>query len=118
VSDNAKQRITGNPFYVLELPLDCSRMEIEREGHKLLGMLEVGLSGADTYRTPLGQMQRTAELVRGAMAELRDPEKRIGHELWARGGLDTVFAVDEADPVESTAQPPWGEAWRASGFKR
>lgn len=77
-------RITGNPFHVLGLSPDCSRAEIEREGQKLLGMLELGLSAARTYHTPLGKFERTTESVREAMAELRDPDRRLGHELWAR----------------------------------
>jgi len=83
-------RIAGNPFHILGLAPDCSRAEIEREGQKLLGMLELGLSAARTYETPLGIFERTPESVREAMAELRDPDRRLGHELWARsrpGGL-------------------------------
>lgn len=78
------RRIADNPFYVLALAPDCSRIEIEREGQKLMGMLEVGLSAAKHYWTPLGQMERTTHKVREAMAELRDPERRLRHELWAR----------------------------------
>ncbi len=118
MSNHAKKRIADNPFYVLELSPDCSRMEVEREGHKILGMLSLGLSGADSYRTPLGTMDRTSDNVRVAMAELRDPDKRLGHELWARGGVGDVTYEAAPPEVESTAQPPWHDAWQASGFKR
>ena len=70
-------RITNNPFYVLGLPPECARAEVEREGQKLLGMLKLGLSAARTYHTPLGHFERTSEKVREAMAELRDPDRRL-----------------------------------------
>ena len=79
-----RRRILHNPFYVLGLPVQASRVEVEREGQKLLGMLALGLSSACTYDTPLGPAARTPEAVREAMAELRDPERRLIHELWAR----------------------------------
>lgn len=76
-------RLQENPFYVLGLRPGCSRSEIEREGQKLLGMLELGLSAARRYDTPLGAQPRDAERVRWAMAELREPARRLVHELWA-----------------------------------
>lgn len=83
-ANDPRKRIVDNPFYVLGLPPECSRAEIEREGQKLLGMLELGLSAARLYRTPLGSVARTPEKVREAMAELRDPDRRLMHEAWAR----------------------------------
>src|SRR5690606_10851507 len=80
----------ANPFYVLGLRPDCARAEIEREGQKLIGMLELELSAAQTYRSPVGVHRRTPELVREAMAELRDPNRRLLHELWAT--LEPVHA--------------------------
>ena len=62
---------------------EAGRLEVEREGQKLLGMLELRLKAAATYMTPLGPQTRTADRVRVAMAELRDPEKRLLHEFWA-----------------------------------
>ncbi len=79
-----QRRIGENPFYILGLSTDASRVEIEREGNKLLGMLKLGLSAVKTYLTPIGRYPRTEELVREAMAELRDPERRLVHELWAQ----------------------------------
>ena len=84
MSDESAQKIRTNPFYVLGLRPDVSRTEVERQGSKLLGMLELNLKSVQSYQTPLGPMPRTAELVRQAMAELRDPSLRLGHELWAR----------------------------------
>jgi hypothetical protein len=78
------QRIAENPFYVLGVDPRATRAEVEREGQKLLGMLELGLGSAATCETPLGPRPRTAEDVRRALAELRIPERRLVHELWAR----------------------------------
>jgi hypothetical protein len=79
----ARERLAHNPFYVLELRPDCSRAEVERAGQRLIGMLELELSAADSYRSPLGRHRRSPELVRASMAELRDPNRRLLHELWA-----------------------------------
>lgn len=79
----ARERLAHNPFYVLELRPDCSRAEVERAGQKLIGMLELELSAARSYRSPIGRHPRSPELVRASMAELRDPNRRLLHELWA-----------------------------------
>src|SRR5262249_23110814 len=63
---------------------EASRIEVEREAQKLLGMLELGFAEARTYTTPLGPRDRTAEMVRAAVAALRDPYRRLVAELWAR----------------------------------
>jgi len=76
--------IADNPFFVLGLSPDASRIEIEREAQKLLGMLELDFADARTYATPLGPQARTPELVRAAVAALRDPYRRLVAELWAR----------------------------------
>jgi hypothetical protein len=76
--------ITDNPFFILGVDADASRIEIEREAQKLLGMLELDFTDAKTYATPLGPQIRTAELVRAAVAALRDPYRRLVAELWAR----------------------------------
>jgi hypothetical protein len=115
----ARARLAGNPFYVLDLRPDCARAEIEREGQKLIGMLELELSAARTYRSPIGVHSRTPELVREAMAELRDPNRRLLHELWAT--LEPVVAPliegddkVELDPDEADLAP--FPALRALGF--
>jgi hypothetical protein len=77
-------KILDNPFLVLAVSPDASRIEIEREAQKLLGMLELGFAAAATYATPLGPQARTPELVRAAVAALRDPYQRLLAELWAR----------------------------------
>ena len=83
--ENHLRRHLANPFLVLELPPGATREELERQGAKLLALLAAAVREAATYPTPLGPRERTAELVRGALAELRDPGKRLVHEQWARG---------------------------------
>ncbi len=77
-------RVMDSPFYVLGLRPEATRAEVEREGQKWLGMLELGLAAAQRYVTPLGVGERTADKVRAALAELRDPERRVLAEVWAR----------------------------------
>lgn len=76
--------IVDNPFLVLGVSPDATRIAIEREAQKLLGMLELGFVDAMTYATPIGPQPRTAEAVRAAVAMLRDPYQRLVAELWAR----------------------------------
>jgi hypothetical protein len=93
------QEWAQNPFYVLGLPPEASRVEVERAAARLLGALELGLDSARTYVGPYGPEQRTPELVRQAAADLRDPARRLLHELWA---------VELPPPPEPL--PAWEEA--------
>ena len=90
--------LDDNPFFVLGLAPDASRIEAEREAQKLLGMLELGFADAATYQTPLGPRPRTPELVRAAVATLRDPYKRLLAELWARHAPPPRPAEPEPTP--------------------
>ena len=119
--DAARLRLASNPFYVLALRPECSRADVEREGQKLLGMLELELRAASEYRSPIGVHRRTPELVREAMAELRDPDRRLLHELWAT--LEPKPAATADDPgVEDPPEPEPDDprrpfaALRALGF--
>ena len=94
--------IADNPFFVLGVAPDASRIEIEREAQKLLGMLELGFAAAQTYATPLGPRPRTAEHVRAAVAALRDPYRRLVAELWARHAPPPTTVEPE---VAATAEP-------------
>ena len=100
--------LAENPFFVLGVSPDASRIEIEREAQKLLGMLELGFPDAQTYATPLGPRSRTPELVRAAVAALRDPSQRLVAELWAR----------HAPPARESTTPPAEDSATASGFRR
>ena len=103
-SEAAWARFALNPFFVLELAPECSRAEIERQGQKLLGMLELELRAAAFYASPLGPQQRTPERVRAAMAELRDPNRRLLHELWAKV-QPTPASANSASEATSDTQP-------------
>ena len=93
--------IAENPFFVLGLAAEASRIEIEREAQKLLGMLELGFADALSYATPLGPRPRTPEMVRAAVAALRDPYQRLLAELWARHAPAAAAApAPQAEPVK------------------
>ncbi len=98
-----RQRIAQNPFYVLGVGVEATRVEVEREGQKLLGMLALGLSAARHYVTPLGQFERTESDIRAAMAELRDPIRRAKHALWADLPADSLDACGGDGSSEPTA---------------
>lgn len=120
MDESAVEKIRDNPFYVLGLRPSATRAEVEREGQKLLGMLELKLSSAARYPTPVGPGERTADKVRRAMAELRDPERRLEHELWAR--LEPAARSAAAEPAEKAAprakaDAPWAGAMTALGWR-
>ncbi len=127
----ALARLRDNAFHVLELPITASQHDVERQGQKLLGMLKLGLSSAARYPTPVGEGARDEDKVRVAMARLRDPERRLEEELWARlPGPDGAAADDPSDiddsfikdlpraPVAPRADRPWPEALAAFGWRR
>lgn len=87
--------LADNPFFVLGITVEASRIEVEREAQKLLGMLELGFAEARIYATPLGPRERTAEMVRAAVATLRDPYRRLIAELWARHAPSSSAAASE-----------------------
>jgi hypothetical protein len=91
-------KIADNPFFVLGVTAEASRIEVEREAQKLLGMLELGFAEARTYDTPIGPRERTAEMVRAAVAALRDPYRRLVAELWARHAPPPRPAAAREDP--------------------
>jgi len=91
-------QLADNPFFVLGLSPDASRIEIEREAQKLLGMLELEFAEAKTYATPSGPRPRTSEGVRAAVAALRDPYHRLVAELWARHA-PAVVAERTSEPI-------------------
>jgi hypothetical protein len=100
----------GNPFFLLGLGTQASRTEAERAGQKLLGLLAVGSASAARYETPFGSAVRDADAVRQAMAFLRDPEERVGCELWAD------VRRRAAEPPGKSVQAAWTGARRAIGW--
>lgn len=84
-AENMLRQHLANPFLVLEVATDTGAEQIERQGQKILLMLSAGMPDAASYPTPLGPCRRTEEMVREALAELRDPDRRLVHEWWAAG---------------------------------
>jgi len=84
VENLARERV-ANPFFVLDVAPAAAVAEIERQGQRLLAELAAEFPRARSYATPFGARERTPELVRAAIAELRDPARRLAHEWWARG---------------------------------
>lgn len=99
-----------NPFFVLAVATGASRVEIEREGQKLLALLEIGSSDATCYHTPFGPATRDPDAVRQAVAALRDPGQRVIHELWAN------IATPTEDEQRGHATQPWKSASDAIGW--
>jgi hypothetical protein len=83
--ENSRRRHQQNPFLVLELPPTANGAEVDRQGQKLLAMLAAQMSEAASYPSPLGRCARTSELVRAAIAELQDPDRRLLAEWWMQG---------------------------------
>ena len=106
-------KLAENPFFVLGVTAEASRIEVEREAQKLLGMLELGFAEARTYATPLGPRERTAEMVRAAVAALRDPYRRLVAELWARHAPPAA----PASPAREAPEPAPVGLRRALGWR-
>jgi hypothetical protein len=116
----AVERWRDNPFYVLGLRPECSAIEVERSGQKVLGLLALEIASAKSYVTPVGPGVRTAEKVRSAMAELRDPDRRLLHEVWAalapgaeaKAGADADAGARAGSPRPPTTRASAGDGWR------
>lgn len=76
------ERFVKNPLLILGLRPGSSRLEVERAGQKLLGLLSIGAASAQSYATPWGPQPRDEHLVRQALAALKDPSARLRAELW------------------------------------
>jgi len=103
-----RERLARNPFFVLGLAPDAARAEVERTSQKLLGLLGIGAAAARRCETPVGERPRSEDDVRAAAAELRDPARRVAHELWATPVEDAAL-----DPGEVAA---WDGALAAVGL--
>jgi hypothetical protein len=79
--------IAENPLLVLGGDPNATRLDLERKAQKLLAELALDRRSALTYETPLGPRPRTAEAVRAAIAELRDPDRRLLYEALAAAWL-------------------------------
>lgn len=118
----SSSHLANNPFYVLELRPAATRPDVERQGGRLLSMLEVGIARSARFDTPVGEQARTPEAVRVAMAELREPDRRLRHELWATLPPGVVPAGEAAEgaPEPDSADPrgPLPELWTLAGWRR
>jgi hypothetical protein len=110
--DEAKRRITTNPFLVLGLPVTADRAAIERRAQTLLSQLELGFAGASTYETPFGSLPRDAAMVRTAAATLRDAASREVAAEWA------AFGKAQPGACEVPVGPPLVDAFRLFGWTR
>jgi hypothetical protein len=99
-----------NPFFVLGVSPEATRMEIERAGQRLLGLLALGSATAARYDTPLGPATRDADAVREALAALRDPGQRVVCELLAE--LASPLRVQDGGAQAGA----WHGAERAIGW--
>ena len=104
------------PFFVLGLSPECSRAEVERAGQKLLALLAIDSGPAERFATPVGERERHGgDSMRASMAELRDPERRLLHETWARIGADARIPAPPA-AIDDPARP-WPDAMAAIGWR-
>lgn len=102
----------ANPFFVLEVKIDAARIDIERAGQRLLARFEISPESVANYQTPLGKAVRDADMVRQALAALRDPVQRVTHELWA-----DIGPIDQA-VVEGEEGFRWTDAEHALGWAK
>lgn len=118
---------TPNPFWVLDATASMSRGDIERQGQKLLALLALAAPGSARYQTPLGPRTRTADDVRAALADLRDPSLRLRWEVVTQtvAASDHTLAAGEnsppspKDPRNPAEQPVgWTEALAEAGWRR
>jgi len=100
----------SNPFFVLEVSPRAARVEVERAGQRLLGLLAVGSAGVERYETPFGPATRDADVVRQALAALRDPNERLISELLAE------VAIRAAPQRGDNRASGWEAAMRAIGW--
>jgi hypothetical protein len=101
-----------NPFYVLDLSFDAAPAEIERQGRKLLGMFELGVTKARRYECPMGAFERDATMVREAMAALRDPKRRAREVTLGRLLGNGSDATSDDDP-----DAPLRDAFLVGGYR-
>ena len=104
----------NNPFFVLELKTDASRLEVERAAQRLLGLLTIGAQGADEYQTPFGPARRDADTVRQALSRLRDPLQRVRCELWAKVNVSPLATPETGESLTAA----WEVGARALGWGR
>ena len=109
MSNPVATALRNNPYFLLGVGVDATPMDIERAAQRWLALLEIGAASARTVQTPLGPTERSADLVRQALAALRVEEQR---RLYA-------ILMEAAPPAETAAADPlqqWSEAPRSIGW--
>jgi hypothetical protein len=103
-----------NPFYILEIAPGATPGEIEREGRKILGLIEIGAAKALRYTCPLGSFERDATMVREALFALRDPKRRAREACLVR-----FVEIPEGSTRSPTddADAPLERAYEAAGYR-
>jgi len=94
-----------NPFRLLGLSPQTSAREVEREGARLLSLISAGLDDPKEM-APLGPAERTAEQVRWAVAELRDPHRRAVHEFFWPACRSLPIDLPRLDALLAKLSPP------------
>jgi hypothetical protein len=109
-----RRKLEDNPFFVLEVSPEATRMDVERAGQKLLAQLAIQVASAKTYRTPLGIAERDEAKVRTALAALRNPEERVLFESW----VDPARVPEAASaPAAPGDLPPFEAALPSIGWR-
>jgi hypothetical protein len=106
------RRIAANPFYLLELDPRAGRATIEDAVERILRALAAAMPGADRYRSPFGAQPRDTDATLQAAAKLRDRERRVLCEVWARLPVQSEAVTPPVEPR------PWRGGWRALGWRR
>lgn len=81
---------------------------------RLVDRLVDGDPDARRYDTPVGPRERDPAMVQRAATQLRDPDERVQHELWAAAPRRAA----PPRPVASEQSTGWSDAAQAFGWRR
>ncbi|MEL6759516.1 MAG: hypothetical protein AAFP04_03860 [Myxococcota bacterium] len=98
-----------NPFDVLELKPGASTQMVERRGRELLGKIELGFKGAERFRVGVIEHLRDEAIVRWALDQLRQPDRRLIAEL-------QFIDVPTDAPTSGNEPYRWRDALKRFGF--
>jgi hypothetical protein len=106
-----------NPYFVLELSPSATPGEIERQGRKIIGLIELGAAKGVSYTCALGTFPRDATMVREAIAALHDPKRRAREACLVKllGAPSDSAAAHVAAEAELDA--PLDEAFAIGGYR-
>ena len=110
MSETPAALLRDNPFFVLDIGVEATPIEVERAAQRLLALLELGGAKSRSFETPFGSAERNADLVRQSLTALRIPQQRKMYEI-----LTEVAPVTERE--QDSLSRPWQEASRAIGWQ-